>query len=84
MPVWHAGLTKNKPADIESIQKTAMEIILQENYSGYDLACNIFSTQTIKTRRTKQKYEKWPFFLQQNWHNCENQAQKWHCEGIQV
>ena len=57
VPVWHTGLTKKKRADIEGIQKTAMEIILQENYSGNDLACNIFSTQTIKTRRTKLCYK---------------------------
>ena len=48
---------QKKTADIESIKKNAMEIILQENYSGYDLACNIFSTQTIKTRRTKLCYK---------------------------
>ena len=39
---------QKKTADIEGIQKTAMEIILQENYSGNDLACNIFSTKIWK------------------------------------
>ena len=49
VPVWHSDLTKKQADNIESIQKTAMKIILQENYSGYDMACNIFSTQTLKT-----------------------------------
>ena len=47
--VWHSDLTKKQADNIESIKKTAMKIILQENYSGYDMACNICSTQTLKT-----------------------------------
>ena len=31
VPVWHSGLTKKQSADIESVQKTAMKIIFQEN-----------------------------------------------------
>ena len=53
VPVWHSGLTKIQISDIESIQKVAMRIILQENYTTYELACKQFSTDTLEHRRTK-------------------------------
>ena len=56
VPVWHSGITKKQADDIESIQKTAMKIILQENYLGYDMACKIFSTQTLENHQTKLCY----------------------------
>ena len=35
VPVWHPGLTKKQSADIESIQKVAFRIILQNDYITY-------------------------------------------------
>ena len=53
VPVWHSGLTNQQTADIESIQKVAMRIILQNKYTSYELACQTFSAQTLSERRTK-------------------------------
>ena len=39
VPVWHSGLSNQQTADIESIQKVAMRIILQNKYTNYQLAC---------------------------------------------
>ena len=57
VPVWHSGLTKKQTADIESIQKLAMKIILQSNYSGYASACEQFGAQTLEERRIKLCYK---------------------------
>ena len=43
VPVWHSGLTNKQTADIESIQKVAMQIILQQNYISYAFACKTFA-----------------------------------------
>ena len=53
VPVWHSGLTRDQTADIERIQKVAMQIILQDKYIIYQLACNTFSADTLENRRTK-------------------------------
>ena len=53
VPVWHSGLTKIQISDIESIQKVAMRIILQDDYVNYELACKIFSTETLEQRGTR-------------------------------
>ena len=53
VPVWHSGLTKQQSEDIERIQKIAMQIILQNRYVNYQLACQTFSAQTLQQRRLK-------------------------------
>jgi hypothetical protein len=53
VPVWHSGLTKQQISDIESIQKTAFRIILQDKFVSYQLACSTFSAQTLEERRAK-------------------------------
>ena len=53
VPVWHSGLTKHQSQDIERIQKTAMQIILQDKDINYQLACQTFSSQTLELRRVK-------------------------------
>ena len=53
VPVWHSGLTKLQSQDIERIQKAAMQIILQDKYINYQLACRTFSSQTLELRRVK-------------------------------
>ena len=35
VPVWHSGLSNQQTADIESIEKVAMRIILQNKYMYY-------------------------------------------------
>ena len=56
VPVWHSALTNKQTADIESIQKVAMQINLQENYISYAFACTKFASQTLEERRTKLCY----------------------------
>ena len=53
VPVWHSGLTRNQTADIERIQKVAMQIILQDKYVNYQSACTTFSADTLENRRIK-------------------------------
>ena len=43
VPVLHSGLTNQQTADIESVQKVAIRIILQNKYETYELACETFS-----------------------------------------
>ena len=51
VPVWHSGLTLTQSKNIERIQKTAFKMILKQNYTNYNLACNTLSTQTLHERR---------------------------------
>ena len=53
VPVWHAGLTKGQAADIERIQKVALQIILQDKYVNYQFACKTLSAETLENRRLK-------------------------------
>ena len=53
VPVWHSGLTNKQTADIESVQKVALKMILQDEYVNYQLACATLSTQTLEERRIK-------------------------------
>ena len=53
VPVWHPGLTVKQTNDIERIQKVAMKVILQDNYTTYQSACDMFMTQTLQLRREK-------------------------------
>ena len=53
VPVWHSGLTKHQSQDIERVQKAAMQIILQNKYINYQLACQTFSSLTLELRRVK-------------------------------
>ena len=53
VPVWHPGLTLKQKADIESIQKVAFRIILQDSYISYQLACATLGAETLDDRRTR-------------------------------
>ena len=53
VPVWHSGLSRKETAEIESVQKVAMKIILQHGYKNYQLACTTLKTETLEARRTK-------------------------------
>ena len=57
VPVWHSGLTNQQTSDIESVQKVAMRIILQDQYENYKSACQTLSAQTLSERRTKLCYK---------------------------
>ena len=53
VPVWHPGLTVKQKADIESIQKVAFRIILQDSYISYQLACATLGAESLGDRRTR-------------------------------
>ena len=51
--VWNSGLTKTQIKDIEKIQKVALLIILGDDFSSYDVACNTFDISTLSSRRAQ-------------------------------
>ena len=53
VPVWHSGLTKLQSAQIERVQKTAVHIILGEDYTNYDVACTSLGVKQLECRRER-------------------------------
>ena len=51
VPVWHSGLTQKDTADIERVQKVAFQIILEDQYATYKMACVTLNTLTLYLRR---------------------------------
>ena len=51
--VWNSGLTKAQISDLEKIQKVALLIILGDDYSNYEMACNKFGIATLSSRRAQ-------------------------------
>ena len=49
--VWHSGLTEENCQDLERIQKTALKIILSEEYKSYENALNILELEKLDERR---------------------------------
>ena len=49
--VWHSGLTEENCQDLERIQKTALKIILSEEYKSYENALNILEIEKLAERR---------------------------------
>ena len=52
--VFHSGLTKKQSADIESIQKKALKIILGDLYLGYEEACTLLLAESLEEQRLTQ------------------------------
>jgi hypothetical protein len=50
VPVWHSGLTVKQASDIERVQKTALHIILGEDFINYDVACTIAEIEPLGIR----------------------------------
>ena len=53
VPVWHSGLTGENRLDIERVQKSALCIILGQNYRSYRSAMRQLQLETLFTRRNK-------------------------------
>ena len=53
VPVWHSSIRKQQAAEIESVQKVAMKIILGSRYKDYKSACDLFKTESLQNRRIK-------------------------------
>ena len=49
--VWHSSLSQENIEDLEIVQKTAIKVILQERYQGYEAALAQLGLQTIESRR---------------------------------
>ena len=49
--VWHSSLSAENRADLERVQKTALKIILQDDYISYDSALQKTDLQTLDERR---------------------------------
>ena len=52
-PVWSGGISSKDSDRIETIQKRAFKIILQDLYTDYDSACEYLKTEKLQQRRLK-------------------------------
>ena len=51
VPVWNSGLTKNQIHMLERVKKTALYIILDQNYVNYEVACTVADLEPLEIRR---------------------------------
>ena len=51
--VWHSSITVEEGYSIERVQKTALRIILRENYTDYSSALQVTGLDRLHDRRTK-------------------------------
>ena len=52
MAVWNHTITQEEVEDIERVQKTALKIILKENYVDYHAALRLADMEKLSVRRT--------------------------------
>ena len=58
VPAWHSGLTRKQEADIERVQRVAVNVILSDCLTGsckytYDMALVILEIEPLEMRRSK-------------------------------
>ena len=51
--VWHSSITEEESSSIERVQKTALRLILRENYSDYTSSIDFTGLSTLRERRTQ-------------------------------
>ena len=51
--VWHSSLTQENINDLERVQKSAIKIILQDKYQGYEKGLAQLNIETLSKRREK-------------------------------
>ena len=51
--VWHSSLSEDNKSDLERVQKSALKIILRENYKGYIQALVALGIESLSDRREK-------------------------------
>ena len=89
--VWHSSITEENANDLERVQKSALKIILQDNYKSYRNALNLLDMETLVERRdqlclnfalkcVQNKKTKSMFPLNQK----DNQMNKRHSEKYKV
>ena len=49
--VWHSSLTEDNISDLERVQKSAIKVILQEKYNGYQNGLAQLGLEELKSRR---------------------------------
>ena len=49
--VWHSSLTDENTKDLERVQKTALKIMLRQNYNGYKNALIMLNMKSLSERR---------------------------------
>ena len=49
--VWHSSLSNINTSDLERVQKTALKVILKENYKDYKSALSLLNLETLSERR---------------------------------
>ena len=52
-PVWHSALTVENSQDLERVQKTALKIILQDDYISYEESLDKLGLDSLSVRREK-------------------------------
>ena len=52
--IWHSRLSQENIEDLERVQKSALKIILKEDYLTYDEALEILMLSKLSERREKQ------------------------------
>ena len=79
VPVWHSGLTVKQASDIERVQKTALHIILGEDFTNYDVACTIVEIDprnkagTALSQFCKERFEERQLIVYQSRNHHEHQ-----------
>ena len=49
--MWHSSITEDNSSDLERVQKSAIQIILQEKYNGYQNGLAQLDLEDLKSRR---------------------------------
>ena len=52
-PVWNSSLTKQDVADVERVQKSFLHIVLDSDYTSYDIALQLANLESLEARRIK-------------------------------
>ena len=80
--VWHSLLTEENKSDLERLQKSALKIILRENYGGYKQALVKLGIESLNDRRedlclkfakkcSKHEEAKWMFPINEKTHKMK-------------
>ena len=49
--VWHSSLTQENVSDLERVQRSALKVILQDKYKGYERSLAQLGLETLSSRR---------------------------------
>ena len=49
--VWHSSLTQENVSDLERVQRSALKVILQDKYQGYERSLEQLGLESLSSRR---------------------------------